>query len=71
MTFSQDASYVCEYINVTGDRIRENDEVFQVQISPGNSNDVVSPSSVTITILDNGDGNNQLNVQASYSRTFK
>lgn len=45
----------CSSVLIFGDSIRENDEVFTVEKTPQNDNDVISTMSFRVTILDDGD----------------
>ncbi len=46
----------CQSITIYGDDIREGDETFTVRVTTVNSNDILTGSDITITILNGGDG---------------
>ena len=51
----------CQSVTIVGDNIRESDEMFQVLATPVNAKDsIVGPDTVTVTIVDDGDGKSQL-----------
>ena len=51
----------CQSVTIVGDNIRESDEMFQVLVTPVNSEDsITGPDTVTVTILDDGDGKSWL-----------
>ena len=51
----------CQSVTIVGDNIRESDEMFQVLVTPVNPEDsITGPDTVTVTVLDDGDGKSQL-----------
>ena len=51
----------CQSVTIVGDNIRESDEMFQVLATPVNAKDsIIGPDTVTVTIVDDGDGKPQL-----------
>ena len=51
----------CQSVTIVGDNIRESDEMFQVLATPVNAKDsIIGPDTVTVTIVDDGDGKSQL-----------
>lgn len=45
----------CVTVQVVGDLIREDNEVFNVRITPENSNDIIPVQLFRVVILDDGD----------------
>ena len=51
----------CQSVTIVGDNIRESDEMFQILVTPVNPEDsITGPDTVTVTILDDGDGKSRL-----------
>ena len=55
VTIPQGSQSACWPIVINGDEIRESDETFQVEIALEDSDDTLSASIFTVTILDDGD----------------
>ena len=56
-------SSVCQTISIVGDNVMEEDETFTVVVVPiNNLDEITGPSSVTITISDEGDGKDHLHI---------
>lgn len=45
----------CGSVEIVGDLVRETNETFTIEITTANPNDIVDPSSILVTILDDLD----------------
>lgn len=60
-------SSICQTISIIGDNVMEEDETFRVVVVPVNNLDeITGPSSVTITISDDGDGKDHFRISYNY-----
>jgi len=46
----------CQAITILGDSVEEDDETFNVTVSVTSPNTITTPSTVTVTIMDDNDG---------------